>query len=117
MACSPRRRTAPPALFRKGWPVLPSRRPVQGHLEDRVVPEHIAVVPLRVADGDRQTAEPDDLIERMHDFSRLTRIGQARSQSIRETQPPFDFLSKDDAAIDRKPEVVDIDRNRLAGNR
>ncbi|HSJ75309.1 MAG TPA: hypothetical protein VK899_03875 [Gemmatimonadales bacterium] len=69
-----------------------NRRPVQRHLEGGIVPQHVAVIAIRVAGHDRQHAKPQDFIKGMRDLARLPRIMQASRQAVRQVQPPFDVL-------------------------
>jgi hypothetical protein len=93
------------------------RRPVQRHLEGRIVAQHVAVVAIRIAGHDRQHAEPQDVIKRMRDLARLPRIVQARRQPVRQVQPPFDVLKQQDTTIGRGATSIDRDRNRPVTNR
>ena len=93
------------------------RWPVQRHLEGGIVPQHVAVVAIRVAGHDRQHAEPQDVIKGMRDLAWLPRIVQASRQAVRQVQPPFDVLEQKDTSIGRGVPIVDHDRNRLVTNR
>jgi hypothetical protein len=94
-----------------------NRRSVQRHLEDGVVPEHVAVVAVRIAGRNRQHAKPQDLIEPMGNLPRLPGIMQASCQPGRKVQPAFDILEQQEAAIGRRAPVVDQGWNRLVTNR
>ena len=93
------------------------RRPVQRHLEGGIVPQHVAIVAIRIAGHDRQHAKPQDFIKGMRDLAGLPRIVQASRQAVRQIQPPFDVLEQQDTTIGRGAPSVDHDRNRLVTNR
>jgi hypothetical protein len=93
------------------------RRPVQRHLEGGIVAQHVAVVAIRIAGHDCQHAKPQDFMQRMRDLPGLPRIMQARHQTVRQVQPPFDVLEQQDTSIGRGASSVDQDRNRLVTNR
>ena len=90
---------------------------MQRHLEGGIVPQHVAVVAIRIASHNRQHAKPQDLIKGMRDLSGLPRIVQASRQAVRQIQPPFDVLEQQDTTIGRGAPSVDHDRNRLVTNR
>ena len=83
----------------------PAPKPAQRHLEDGVVPEHVAVVAVRIAGRNRQHAKPQDLIEPMGNLSRLPRILQTSRQPVRKVQASFDILEQQD--IGGRAPVVD----------
>jgi hypothetical protein len=85
----------------------PAPKPVQRHLEGGIVPQHVAVVAIRIAGDNRQPAKPQDLIERMGDLPRLPRILQASRQPVRKVQASFDVLEQQDAAIGGRAPVID----------
>jgi hypothetical protein len=91
----------------------PAPRPVQRHLEDGIVPEHVAVVAVGIAGRNRQHAKPQDLIEPMGDLPRLPRITQASCQPGRKVQASFDILEQQEAAVGGRAPVVDDGGYRL----
>jgi hypothetical protein len=87
------------------------------HLEDRIVPERIAIVGVLVARRDRKHPQPKHLLERVLDPLRLAPVPDARRKARRQPELPLDAAQHKHARIRRELPAVEPDAQFLAGNR
>ncbi len=93
------------------------RKAPDRHLEGRILAQHVAVIGIRIARCDRQSAKSDHLRDLMPDLLWGARIFDASRQPLGDAQPPLDLGQQQYAAIRRQATAVKTGHNRLAADR
>jgi hypothetical protein len=93
------------------------RQAPDGHLEGRILAQHVAVIGVRIARRDRQGAEPDHLGDRMANLVRCAGIFDASRQPLGDPQATLHLGQQQNAAIRRQPAAIKTGDNRLAADR
>ena len=93
------------------------RRMAYRHLEDRIVPERIAIVGVLVARCDRKHPQPKHLLKRVHDTLGLAPVPNASCKARRKPELLLDLAQHKDTCIRRQLPAVERDAQFLACNR
>ena len=87
------------------------------HLEDRIVPERIAIVGVLIARRDRKYPQPKHLLKRMLDALGLAAVPDARRKARGKPELLLDAAQQKHACIRRQLPAVEPNAQFLAGNR
>jgi len=93
------------------------RRMAYRHLEDRIVPERIAIVGVLVARRDRKHPQPKHLLKRVLDAFGLAPVPDARRKARGQPELLLDAAQHKHARIRRKLPTVEPNAQFLARNR
>jgi hypothetical protein len=93
------------------------RQTAHRHLEDRIVPQRIAIVGVLVARSDRQHPKPEHLGKRVLDALGLAPLPDARSEPIGQAKLPLHAAKQKNARVRRKLTAIEAHAQFLAANR
>ncbi len=82
-------------------------QPIEGELEDRIVPQAVSVVAVLIAGRDHQHAKAQDGGEAVLDPLRRARVVDAGSEPISEAEPALDLAQGQQAAVRRELPAVE----------
>lgn len=93
------------------------RRPAHRHLEDRILPQLVAVVGILVARRDREHPQPQHLLDRVIDAVGIAAVVEARRQARRDLEPPLHAPQQQHARVRRQHPAVEANAHLLPRNR
>ena len=93
------------------------RQAFERQLEQRIDAQAGRVVAVFVASRDHQQPEADDIGQCVHGAVGITRILDARGQTVGDREPALDLTQNQQTAVGRQPATVEAGDNLLALNR
>ena len=87
------------------------------HLEDRIVPQRIAIIGVLVARRDRKHPQPKHLLKRVLDALGLAPVPDARRKARRQPELLLDAAQQKHARIRRQLSAVEPNAQFFARNR
>jgi hypothetical protein len=93
------------------------RRMAHRHLEDRIVPQRIAIVAVLIARRDCKHPQPKHILKRMHDGLRLAPFPDARRKARRQPVFLLDLAQQKHASVGRQQSAVECNTDLFAHNR
>src|SRR5262245_18559803 len=87
------------------------------HLEDRIVPQRVAIIGVLIARRDREHPQPKHLLERVLNAFRLAPVADARSKARRQPELLLDTAQHKHAGVRRQLATIEPNAQLLARNR
>ena len=87
------------------------------HLEDRIVPQRIAIIAVLITRRDRKHPQPKHLLKRVNDGLRLAPFPDARRKPRRQPELLLDAAQQKHASVGRQQSAVERNADLFAHNR